>query len=520
VGTTRLRTTRMGTTVGAHPDRIARAALAVLILVALVWVDARILTGTENTADGGQYERLGVELARTGAFTASGAPTREVEPLHVALIALQVRLDPRLAEARATGVVAEGEPSRALKQLNLLWGALLLSGVAAQVRLLQQGRRGRTLTAAVAVVAVTVLLLENPDVVDRNLAELPAGALVVWCGVAATRFVRRPGGALAVGLGALLGALALTRAVFAYVAIPYVALLVLLLWLHGRRSAGPETPATPASSADPADPADPTMSARRLATLVLAGLVGFGVVVGPWAVRNTLTFGDPSIAERGGEVLTIRANKNRMDGYQLRGAVVHWTPTEGQPLLARLLRVDLADFALDRPLAVLMRDADDDELREQAIYRRTQAAIAERTTALVAEGESRPAARGLAEAEYGALALQAMRDDPLATLRTTPAFLWRFSWSMNASSTVPRPLLALISLGGMAALLTAAAWALVRRRPELFAFVGLPAGATAFSVLVTHALSRYARPLAPTMVILMVVVAARLVERVTAASSR
>lgn len=501
----------MGVTTGTHSDRIARAVLAVLILLALVWVDARILTGSQNTADGGQYQRLGTELARTGAFTASGAPTREVEPLHVALIALQVRLDPRLAEARATGLVAEGGPSRALKQLNLLWGALLLSGVAAQARLMQKGRRGRTVTAAFAVVAVTVLLLENPDVVDRNLAELPGGALVVWCGVAATRFVRRPAVVAAGGLGALLGALALTRAEFVYVAVPYLALLVLLLWLQGRSSAGPVTPSSPV---------DPTTSAFRLATLVLAGLVGFGVVVGPWAVRNTLTFGDPSIAERGGSVLTIRANKNRMDAYELRGAVVHWTPTEAKPLIARLLQVDLDDFALDRPLAVLMRDADDEQVREQAIYRRTQAAIKSRTTELVAEGESHPAARGLAEAEYGALALKAMRDDPLATLRTAPAFLWRFSWSMNASSTVPRPLLALISLGGMGALLAVALSALVRRRPEVFAYVGLPAGATAFYVLVTHALPRYARPLAPTIIVLVVVGAARLVAVVVAARER
>lgn len=350
-----------------RPETLARVTLAVTMLLAPAWVDARILTGELNTADGAQYERLGVELARTGAFAASGAPTREVEPLHVALIALQVRLDPRLAEARATGEVAPGRPSRALKQLNLLWGGLLLAGVAALVWLLQAGRRRRTLIAVVAVLAVTVLLLENPDVVDRNLADLPAGALLVWCGVMATRLARRPSIAASVGLGALLGALTLTRAVFAYVAIPLSVLLVLLLWAEGRRALGGP------------------MAARRLATLVMVGLLGFGVVVGPWAVRNTATFGDSGIAERGGEVLAIRTNKNGMDGYQLRGAFVHWTPTAVQPPLARLLRVDRDDFALDRPLAVLMRDADDERLREQAIYRLTQAAIAERTTALVAE---------------------------------------------------------------------------------------------------------------------------------------
>lgn len=480
----------------ARPDLAGRLAVPLVILLALVWVDARILTPTENTKDSALYQQLGVDLARTGTYGTAGTPTREVEPMHSALIALQVRLDPRLSDALATGEVATGRPSRALKQQNLLWGGILLAGVAVQVQLLMRGRRGAPLAAVTAVVAVTLLLLENPDVVDRNLAELPAAAVLTWSGVVATRLAQRPGPARAAALGAFIGLLALTRAVFAYVAVPYLLLLGVLLWAALRTHNG-------AAGA-----------ARRVGVLTLAGLLGFAAVAGPWAVRNAQTFGDPALAERGGEVLLIRANKNRMDGYQLRGALVHWTATEAQPALARLLQVDLADFAPDRPLAVHLRDSDDLEARAQAFYRLTQVQIDELRDVRMAEGMPRAVARWDAEAELGAAALAEMRADPLAVLRTTPAFLWRFSWPMNLSSTVPRILLAPINLVAMTALLLAAAYALIGRRPELFAVAGLPAGATAFYVLVTHALPRYARPLAPTMIVLLVVAGAALVERV------
>ncbi len=381
-------------------------ALSLLTLVALVWVDLQVITGGRNTADGAQYERLAVELARSGRFASGGVLTREVEPLHVGVLALQVRLDPRLAEVRASGRVAEGAQSRAVKQQNLLWGGLLLAGVVVQVLLLRRGRGG-LLLAGVAVVAVTVLLLENPDVVDRNLAELPAAGLVVWAGVFATRLVRAASWRRAGALGAVIGALVLTRAAFVYVAVPYVLLLSGLLWWGQRSSVGS------------------VVAARRVGVWVLAGLVGFGVVVGPWAARNVVVFGDPGVAERGGQVLHIRATKNTMDGYQHRGAWVYWAPLPLQPPLAALLRVERDDFRLGRPLSVLARyDAD---ARGESFYRIAKQEIDDRAAELAAAGLDTRVAWRVAEEEFGAAAISALRSHPYAFVRTTPVFLWRFS---------------------------------------------------------------------------------------------
>jgi len=471
--------------------------LGVLCLASLAWVDATVITGDRNTKDGAQYERLAVELARSGRFAVGGEATREVEPLHVGLMALQIRFDPRLREIleRSDGRANAGLQSKALKQQNLFWGGALLAGVAVQVLLIRRGRGGPFLLAGLAVVSCTVLLLENPDIVDRSLAELPAAALVVWAGVFATRLVRSPSVLHASVLGGVVGLLALTRAIFMFVAIPYAIVLSALLFASQRQFEGT------------------AVAARRASVLLVAAALGLGAIVGPWAFRNAVAFGDAAIAERGSKVLLIRATKNEMDGYQLRGAWVYWAPLPLQSPMARVLDVDLEDFELGRPLVVHARYSEDEAVRDQTFYRRAGAAYDERVADLEAGGQSEAEAIAIAEMEFRDFVIDRMREDPGATLRTSPAFLWRFAWPMNFSTTVPRPLLATINLAGMGLLLLATTLSVLRVRPALFAVVGLPAGATAFYALVTHALPRYARPLAPTMIILLVLGAAALWDR-------
>lgn len=469
------------------------AMLGVVLLLCLVWIDVRVITGEVNTKDAAGYERIAVALARTGVFAQAGAPTRTAEPLHIAMLALQVRLDPRLAEARETGVVAAGSSSRAVKQQNLMWAAALLAGVASQVLALRRERSDARPVAVTAIVAVTLLLLENPDVVDRSLAELPAAALVVWTGVAATRLLRARTVGHAAVVGILLGLLVLTRAAFLYVALPYVAMLLVLV-ARDRRGDGSSLMA-------------------RVGPLLLAGLVAFAAVVGPWALRNQLAFGDPALTERGGEILHLRAVKNGMDGYQHRGAWVYWAPLPLQGPLAGVLRVDHDDFLSGRPLAAIARYDEEVDARGESFYSGAKNEIRFRRAELVASGLSAAQAREQAQGEFGSLALAELRQRPEAFLRTTPVFLWRFLWPMNSSLSVPRPLLAVINLAGMAALVAAAAVGLARR-PELFAAGGLPAGAAAFYALVTHAIPRYARPLAPTMIVLLLLIVAEFVARV------
>jgi cation transport ATPase len=185
----------------------------------------------------------------------------------------------------------------------------------------------------------------------------------------------------------------------------------------------------------------------------------------------------------------------------------------GTASLASLLQVDLDDFQRGRPLSVLARY--DESAKDESFQRIASRDIQERADELMSAGLERREARQVAEGEFGALALSGLWADPGAFLRTTPVFMWRFSWPMKFSSVVPKALLGAVNMVGMALLLSAAALAVLRRRAVMFAVVGLPAGAAMFYALVTHALARYAQPLAPTMILLIVMAVASILDRRT-----
>ena len=75
------------------------------------------------------------------------------------------------------------------------------------------------------------------------------------------------------------------------------------------------------------------------------------------------------------------------------------------------------------------------------------------------------------------------------------------------------PVLGLLNPLGMVALLTAGIIAVVRRRPAMFAVVGIPVGLVAFSTLLTVYEPRSSEIAVPTMLLLLVVASGRAVER-------
>src|SRR5262249_18553078 len=114
---------------------------------------------------------------------------------------------------------------------------------------------------------------------DNLFTEIPASALILassWCAV---RFVRRRTLSRAIGLGVSLGALALTKAVFFYVGVGLVALLLIM---------------------DLRASASPLRAFFRDARLSYAAIVlAFLATLAPWVLRNYIEFGKPQIATRG-----------------------------------------------------------------------------------------------------------------------------------------------------------------------------------------------------------------------------
>lgn len=466
----------------------------VLVCLSVFRINTGVLTETPETRDGGQYVALALGVARDGQFAWPGADAGELsmyrEPFPVWIKAMQLRLDPRVRHLLEPdrNDSGSGTDARNLRQLNLVWAALLLVGVAEQVRLSLRGSARRKLFASVLAMSAThALLLEHPDFIDRTLSELPAAALVVWAGVTATRLVRTPRVPQSVLLGVLLGSLALTRASFLYVSGVFI---VLLVSTHLLQSRGQPS---------------------RQKGILLSGstvLVVFSLTVVPWIARNSNAFGVAAVSESSGLALHTRNLYNGADAVELRGMWFQFAPGPIQRgALGPLMGISDADFEEGGRLRRLMIPEFEPDDEPTSFYRQARKDRRE-MRAFVEEQFVRTGA--LAPFQVTAVAdqflleesIKTLRERPSRLLRTTPVFLWRGVWVIDQSPVLPRALFAPFNLLGMLALLGVGFGAVFRRRLSDFAWVGLPVGAIVLNALTTIFEPRYTRVAVPTMVVL------------------
>lgn len=474
------------------------ALILALIVVSTVRIGVTIPDEPQER-DAGGYVAVGVNLARYGIYGSGETRTMDYAPVLSATIAAALRVDPRHSDFRAG---EELSAHGAVRQVNLLFVLLLQAGVAAMaVHLMGGGHRG-AIAATTAIALNHVFLLENPEFTHSSLQELPAAAVMVWTSLAALRAVREPRYRWIVLTGMLGGLLALTRSVFLHIFPIFLLITVLLI------------------------PGRPPNVAKRL----LAGVLGFALIAGPWVARNATEFGELSVSRGGPEVLLIRDVKNGMDAYQHRGAWVHFSPEPLHPIVARLIAVDREDFLDDGPLRPLVRHLPDpvtgedlERLERRSFYRQARDIRADLLAQAAEDGLSGEEARGHVDAQLFAMVRENVSERPTRFLRTTPVFLYRSSWPMNQTQlwapeglSPARVLMAVLNVVGMAGLLAVGLVGLLRRRARWFAFAGLPVGMIGYHALLTHALPRYTRPAASVMILTVVLVIAVITERASA----
>ena len=473
-----------------------------LLVVASLLRVASTLSDDPQAGDAGLYIRLAENVAIYGVYGSGMDKSMTSAPFLSGAIAAALRVDPRHSEFRSTGTLTN---HAAVRQVNLLFVLLLHVGsISIVLLLLGSGRRG-LVSALLTILLTHFLLLENPEFINESRQELPTAALLAWTTVAALRSLTTYGRARLfplAALGALGGALTLSRAVFLQVFPLFVVLLLLLAVGWTRRE-------------------------RLLAAgMILAGLL---LVLGPWLARNAIEFGELGVADAGGAVLLIRDMKSDLTPYQHRGSWVHFSPDPIRPAVARLLNVDLTDFDDDGPLRPLARSLIDPEtgvdierIERRSLYYHALDLHSQWSDGFIATGL--PPAE--ADLEADRLAFQRVRngfrEDPLRFPRTTPLFLYRSMWTFNAIQIGPpqgftplRALVGLMNIPGFLSVLTIGSLGMLLRRPLWFALGGLPTGLILVHAMFTHAIPRYTRPAGGIMIICIAVGAVLLAGRVT-----
>lgn len=477
------------------PARLARhpvATLALLIAGLAVRLVVSVIDGSTFGSDAEANADQAYGFSVTGSYVEGSARERSMyrEPLPVAAYAAQIVLDPRLDGVERDEIRSGGAALQALKQQHVLWSTLLLAGIALQAWSLV--RRHRLLVASFAVVAVHAVFVEW--VVNATLTELHAAAFVVWAGFLGFRWVTTGRLREAALLGLVLGAATLTKA--SVLSIGPVYLLILTGLILVRSEVRP----------------------RRVFGSLALVLATMAMVVMPWVARNVVHFDAWAVSDRGGLMLWMRSLYAEADAAESRGLWYVFAPDPLRPLVGRVVDVDEQDVL--GPLRRINHLHPEDRDDPQSFYRLAREDRVTITDAYLAAGvPSRPQARVLADQDLMTAGLRALRSDPVAFLAQTPVFLWRGLWPVRLVPLVPVPILGLLNPLGMVVLLAAGLTAVVRRRPALFAVVGIPFGFVAFSALLTVYEPRSTEIAVPTMLLLLVVAAARAVERRGAARS-
>ncbi|MDH3254345.1 MAG: hypothetical protein OEM62_05075 [Acidobacteriota bacterium] len=273
------------------------AAWAVFLML-FVWQGREVLTARSLRADEPQFVNCAVNLLERGVFSGDTPrdgeihPTAYREPAYPFFLALAMHLFHWGAVTTPSGYLLLKIAQYALVLVAALAGGevgRMLGGTSFQVWLIRVG------------IAFSPALVSRADHFDSGNV---AAALLPLIALASLRLLKLKSLRLAVLVGGLAATLALTRAAFLYL-IPG---LSLVLWL-GLGFRAPE--------------------ARRKSAVAALAFLGVALVpAAVWMSRNYLHFGHFVMSDRGGVVLTVRAEFDRdLDRDEFLAAVLSWTPS-------------------------------------------------------------------------------------------------------------------------------------------------------------------------------------------------
>jgi hypothetical protein len=238
-------------------------------------------------------------------------PGRFFGPVYPAFVAVIMKLDPRFAraaachiESSATGSGSECE-AYALP-VHLAHAAFLTIGVVA-VAMAAELILGTTIAFWISGVLATAALLPDADIFSFVMTESLTFCLYSVCSLVLIWSLKAPRFDKFLFLGALLGALVLTRTAYV-VLISIVPILILI----SERNGGP----------------------ARLCGYVVSLVIGFAAIVGPWMARNSVSVGSWGLTEEYGSATLIeRFAFNDMTTREFFLSFPYCLPVIGPPIV-------------------------------------------------------------------------------------------------------------------------------------------------------------------------------------------
>lgn len=448
--------------------------------------------------DGEDNFKLSYHLAKDGIISTGGLdqagnllPSNLREPLPVVLGALWINMWPALSNTVSPKEMLLGKKIVLLKLQNVVYVAVLLLGIFCLFCRLLPSNISRFKKNLLATLVVLSCYACMHTVFTNNLiTEFHAELLIIWFVWAWLSAWASKGTIYYFLAGLLLGLLVLTKAAFMYIGCASVLFFMLFLVFA-------KYPVQ--------------LIFKQSIILIIAFLC-----ITPWLVRNYIQLGLWEHTQRGPVVLLVRAYKNAMTHEEFTGAFYAYAPASLKKIMKSLTGFSAKDRLTGGRLQRLTRFPDGDlEKREAgdeagAISYYIKATTHDHNVRLAFNKKIADPirARILADRAIKQEAINKIKADISAHLKTALVFAWRGSWPCNTvdgrwKPSYPKqpmwqeilPFFGLLSMWGILIF-----GVLKRQVPSVILSI-LGVSTFTFYTMATHFLPRYSEMMIPLWVV-------------------
>lgn len=445
-----------------------------LSLIAKEMISERNIYG-----DGVIQLRAAYNIAHFNIFSHQLSPTpiksNFIEPLPAFINGLYIKVLMLTGHSFNFNDLRDGSMTLLLKQINVLWIFIGLTTFILFAWKVSQ----KMMVSLFSTFMVALFFFSNRLVIDTFYTELQTSVLLLIASISVFFFVGKPSFLNAIITGLFAGLLVLTKAVFLYINLIALVIVIFLAFFNMRHIG----------------------TNGKLIIFKISGamILVYFMVIGSWMTRNYTSVESFSISDRGGSVLFGRATLNQMTEEEVRGAFYLYGPRTYQLLGAYIPYALATDVQLDPNNGTWVRV--NRNFSNKSFFAELRPFF--RSEFQRPDEYGNPRSENEVFKDLQIQALQKIKSEPVKHMSMSFVFLWRGMWNIQPIDfffikrhhdfIITELVMLLVYLSSLIMIIIS----VIRKHHAFLGFAIFATGGVAFYSLLSHFLPRYMLPMHP-----------------------